>query len=184
MSLRVASGSLLPRPCQSQRVASRTEWRRPGRWGTTRAGSARRFCQGARPPRHCYSHTWCGSLWGCRRWTWRRLQETEKSWILCLLGTVHRKKCKLTNETNWPAVSDPNPLVQLRENSMSSTTKAGRIKSIKISTDTIGNRNRDLPESAVPQPTAPLRTPCYFYHYHISVTKLGHMLIRSELLLG
>jgi len=98
MSLRVLAESLLPRPCQSQRVASRTEWQRPGRWETTRAGSELRFCQGARPPRRCYSRTSCGSLWGCRRWTWRRLQDTEQSWILCLLGSVQRKKCELTNE--------------------------------------------------------------------------------------
>jgi len=115
MSLRVEAESLLPRPCQSQRVASQMEWQRPGRWGTTRAGSERRFCQGARPPRHCYSHTSCGSLWGCRRWRWRRLQDTEKSWILCLLRSVQRKKCAPTNETTWPTDWDPNLPVQLCE---------------------------------------------------------------------
>ena len=37
---------------------------------------------------------------------------------------------------------------------------AGRITSMKNSSDTIGNRNRDLPAcSAVPQPTAPPRAP-------------------------
>ena len=37
---------------------------------------------------------------------------------------------------------------------------AGRIMSMKNSYDTIGNRTRDLPTcSAVPQPTAPPRTP-------------------------
>ena len=37
---------------------------------------------------------------------------------------------------------------------------AGRIKSMKNPTDSIGNRNRDLPAcSAVPQTTAPPRTP-------------------------
>jgi len=36
---------------------------------------------------------------------------------------------------------------------------AGRIMSMKISNDTIGNRTRDLPvSSAVPQPTAPRHT--------------------------
>ena len=36
---------------------------------------------------------------------------------------------------------------------------AGRIMSIEISSDTVGNRTRDRPAcSAVPQPTAPLRT--------------------------
>jgi hypothetical protein len=35
----------------------------------------------------------------------------------------------------------------------------GRIKSLKNSSDSIGNRMRDLPAySAVPQPTAPPRT--------------------------
>jgi hypothetical protein len=42
---------------------------------------------------------------------------------------------------------------------------AGRIMSMEISHDTIGNRNRDLPIcSAVPQPTAPPRFP-YIYIY-------------------
>ena len=37
---------------------------------------------------------------------------------------------------------------------------AGRIKSLKNSNGTIGNRTRDLPAcSAVPQPTAPPRAP-------------------------
>jgi hypothetical protein len=37
---------------------------------------------------------------------------------------------------------------------------AGRIMSMKNSSDTIGNRNRDLPASSiVPQPTAPPRAP-------------------------
>ena len=36
----------------------------------------------------------------------------------------------------------------------------GRIKSLKNFSDSIGNRNRDLPVcSAVPKPTAPPRTP-------------------------
>jgi len=40
---------------------------------------------------------------------------------------------------------------------------AGRIMSMKISTDTIGIRTRDLPTcSAVPQPTAPTRTPQWY----------------------
>ena len=37
---------------------------------------------------------------------------------------------------------------------------AGKIMSLKNSSDTIGNRTRDLPPcSAVPQPTAPPRAP-------------------------
>ena len=40
---------------------------------------------------------------------------------------------------------------------------AGRIMSMKNSNDTIGNRTRELPTcSAVPQPTAPPRTPYNF----------------------
>jgi hypothetical protein len=39
---------------------------------------------------------------------------------------------------------------------------AGRIMSMKHANDTIGNRTRDLPAcSAVPQPTAPARTPTW-----------------------
>ena len=41
---------------------------------------------------------------------------------------------------------------------------AGRIMSMKNSSDTIGNRTRDLPTgSAVPQPTAPPRAPLHIY---------------------
>jgi len=40
---------------------------------------------------------------------------------------------------------------------------AGRIMSMKNSSDAIGNRTRDLPAfSAVPQPTAPPRAPTAF----------------------
>jgi len=39
----------------------------------------------------------------------------------------------------------------------------GRIMSMENYNDTIGNRNRDLPAySAVPQPTAPLRSPVFY----------------------
>jgi hypothetical protein len=46
----------------------------------------------------------------------------------------------------------------------------GRIKSLKNSSDPIGNRTRNLPAcSAVPQPTASLRTPqCLWYLHYMS----------------
>jgi len=47
-----------------------------------------------------------------------------------------------------------------RLNQPQGRSEGGRIMSMKYSNDTIGNRTRDLPAcSAVPQPTAPPRTP-------------------------
>jgi len=53
----------------------------------------------------------------------------------------------------------------------SAINAAGRIMSMKISNDIIGNRTRGLPTcSAVPQPTAPPRTP--FIRWHCIKTDL------------
>ena len=54
---------------------------------------------------------------------------------------------------------------------------------MKNSSDTIGNRTRDLPAcSAVLQPTAPPRAPyIYIYIYDISRLRVnGHVLLKDE----
>jgi hypothetical protein len=68
----------------------------------------------------------------------------------------------------------------------------GRIKSMKNPNDTIGNRNRDIPfRRAVPQPTAPPRTPTYstatwvFLNYpefvYIAVLDLHTLVLRNSI---
>jgi hypothetical protein len=56
---------------------------------------------------------------------------------------------------------------------------AGRIISMKHSSDTIGNRNRDLPAcSTVPQPNAPPRTPntvITVYIFHVLPTQCTYV---------
>ena len=57
---------------------------------------------------------------------------------------------------------------------------AGRIMSMKNSSDTIGNRTRDLSAcSAVPQPTAPLRAALYFVfkNFFVYLYELFHILL-------
>jgi hypothetical protein len=61
----------------------------------------------------------------------------------------------------------------------------GRIKSLKNSSDSIGNRTHNLPVcSAVPQPTVPLHTPkvCVYYHlngYNSEVFLMSEALCNS-----
>jgi len=55
----------------------------------------------------------------------------------------------------------------------------GRIMSMKNFNDTIGNRTRDLPVcSALPQPTAPRRTPLMTIHTYKWFTQLLYLLSR------
>jgi hypothetical protein len=73
-------------------------------------------------------------------------------------------KCgKVVNLTHRPSLAPeriPGTHFCYRLSRAQGHNPTGRIKSLKNSSDSIGNRTRDLPAfSAVPQPTAPPRTP-------------------------
>ena len=88
------------------------------------------------------------------------------SWRLRLLEFLdnrHMKVVRLSAPTHRPSLPTrkiPGTHFCYRLSRPQSHNATGRIKSLKNSSDSMGNRTRDLPVcSAVPQPTAPPRTP-------------------------